>query len=177
MRHFKLRKDLSRELNGRILYRIEATKGNPRVKEGTLGGFVESENNLSDNAWVDGNACIYGNARVHEIAYVSGDAYIYGNADVRGNACVYGNARVYGYARVSGDAHVSTLKECINITNLRNEITITKNHIQIGCEFHTIAHWKKEIKNIGKKHGYTDKEIKATILMLKGALALRGDLK
>ena len=66
------------------------------IAVGTLGGWIESENNLS----VSGNAWVYGNARV------SGNAWVYGNARVSGNAWVYGNARVYGNAWVSGDARV-----------------------------------------------------------------------
>lgn len=47
----------------RTLYRIQATEDYPcGVKCGELGGFVESEKNLHDNAWVSGNAEVYGNA-------------------------------------------------------------------------------------------------------------------
>ena len=37
------------------------------VKKGNLGGFVNSEENLSHdgNCWVYGNARVYGNAKVH----------------------------------------------------------------------------------------------------------------
>ena len=213
MKHFKLRKDLSIVHNGILLYRIEATEDSLHAKKGTLGGFVESENNLLENAWVSeearvsgsagvsGNALVSGNAgvsgeawvseeaRVSGSAWVSGEARVFGNARVSGNAWVSGNAGVSGEARVSGNAWVSgsawvsgnaiveTKSQCINITNLKHNITITKNHIQIGCEFHTIEHWKKEIKDIGIKYWYTDAEIKGTILILRGALTQRGDLK
>lgn len=209
MKHFKLRKDLSREFLGRILYRIEATTDSKYAKKGDLGGYVESESNLSDNAWVYdnaqvfgdalisdnahvydnaqvfGNAHVYGSAKVSDYAQVSGyaqvfcDALISNNAQVYGNARVYDNARVYGNALISVDAHVydnaRVEKTPITITGLKHNITLTETHIFIGCEGHTIKHWKKEIKNIGKKHRYTDKEIKGTIAILKGALMRRGD--
>ena len=57
------------------------------VNAGDVGGWVESESNLSHvygNAWVYGNAQVYGNARMYS------------------DARVYGNAQVYGDARVSG---------------------------------------------------------------------------
>ena len=54
-------------------------------------------------------------------------------------------------------------------------ITITKNHIAIGCEMHEIKHWSKHIKEIGEKYGYTDNEIRGTILILKGLLLSRKD--
>lgn len=107
-------------LNGAILYRIEALKDFGEIKKGDKGGFIESENNLahegdawvSDNAHVYGDACVFDNARVYNNAFVSGYAQVYGNAFVYGNAWLYDNTRVCGYAwvadnaRVYGDANV-----------------------------------------------------------------------
>lgn len=54
---------------GVTLYRIQATEDYPYgVKCGELGGFVESEKNLSDDAWVYGDAKVYGNAEVSDKA-------------------------------------------------------------------------------------------------------------
>ena len=52
------------EVNGRTLYRIEATKDFGNVKAGDKGGYLEKEENLSyyGNAWVYGNAKVSGNA-------------------------------------------------------------------------------------------------------------------
>ena len=51
---------------GTVLHRIRALRDIPRfgVKAGELGGFVEGENNLSQDgdAWVFDNAEVYGNA-------------------------------------------------------------------------------------------------------------------
>ena len=73
------------------------------VKAGDLGGYVESERNLSQegDCWIDGNAWVGG------MALVSGDAKVYENATVSGNARVYGDAQVSGNAWVSEDAWVS----------------------------------------------------------------------
>ena len=62
MKHFKLRTDLTAEFFGRTLFRIEATRDIEKfgVKKGELGGYVESEENLSGDAWVSGNAQVYG---------------------------------------------------------------------------------------------------------------------
>lgn len=99
---------------GFTLYRIEALMDFSDVKTGDKGGFVQSENNLSQlgNAWVYGNAKVYGNAEVYDNAEVFGNAEVYDNAKVRGNAEVCGNAEVYGnafvcdYVKVRGDANV-----------------------------------------------------------------------
>ena len=204
MKHFKLRTDLTIEIGGKTLFRIEATRGIEKlgVKKGDLGGFVESEKNLSDNAWVSGNARVYDNAQVYGDALVSGDAQVsgdawvygdarvygnaqvsgdawvydnaqvygdarvYGNAQVSGDAQVYGNAQVYGDALVSGDAQVygdalvsgdawvygdqiEKGNDLINITSNVNSynITITPNHIRIGCQYHSKTAWFRYTEN------------------------------
>ena len=111
---------------GRKLYRIEALKDFGDVKKGDKGGYVESENNLSqvgdcwiynnakvyDNAKVWGNAKVYGDAKVYDNVLVYNNAQVYGNAIVYGeaqvydNALVYDNAKVFGNAKVYGDAKV-----------------------------------------------------------------------
>ena len=99
---------------GRKLYQIKALKDFGDVKAGDLGGYIEKEENLSQDgiAWVFGNAYVYGNARVYDDAYVYGNTLISGNAQVFGNACVFGDAKVFGntcvfdYACVYGNACV-----------------------------------------------------------------------
>lgn len=100
--------------------RIVALRGFGSVYEGAVGGFVESESNLSHDGtcWVFDDARVRGNARVMGNAHVRDSVIIYGNAVVKDNACVYNNARVYeratvadhayicGHANVHGDARV-----------------------------------------------------------------------
>ena len=107
MKKFELTTD-SIEESGTTLYRIKALIDFGDVKAGSLGGYVEKEENLSqaNTAWVYGNACVYGNAWVYGNACVYGNAWVSGDACVSDYACVSGNACVYGNARVSGDAWV-----------------------------------------------------------------------
>ena len=72
---FKLTNE-TKVIFGRTLFRLEATASFGNVKKGEKGGWVEKEDNLSQdgNAWVSGNAWVYGNA------WVSGDARVYGDA-------------------------------------------------------------------------------------------------
>lgn len=96
------------------LYRIKALRSFGDVNVGDLGGFIESEANLSHegNSWVSGkaqvsgDARVYDNAQVYDNAHVSGDACIYDNAQVYGSARVYDNAVVYDNASVYGEAWV-----------------------------------------------------------------------
>lgn len=57
---------------GHILYRIKALSSFGCVSAGDLGGFLESEKNLSQNgdAWVYGNARVFGDAEVSEIGAI-----------------------------------------------------------------------------------------------------------
>ena len=101
-------------VNGKTLHRIEALRDFGDVKKGNKGGFIEKENNLSqeDNCWVYGNArvydnaLVYDNAKVYDYAKVCGNAVVYGNARIYGNAQVCDDASIYGNAWVCGDAVV-----------------------------------------------------------------------
>lgn len=104
--------------SGRTLFQIKAGFSFGSIVKGEIGGYVEKEENLSQDgdawvsgnaqvygdAYVSGNAQVYGNARVSGNAYVSGNAWVSGNAHVYGNACVYGDAHVYGDARLEAKA-------------------------------------------------------------------------
>ena len=76
---------------GRVLHRIRALRNFGIVKVGDLGGFIESEDNLSQDGscWVFDYAKVYGNARV------------YGNAMVFDYAKVFYCAEVFDCARFS----------------------------------------------------------------------------
>ena len=96
---------------GVTLHRIKAKVAIGLIAAGTLGGWIEKEENLDvyGNAWVSGDARVYG------------DAWVSGNARVSGNAWVYGNARVSGDARVYGDAWVSGNAQYITISPVGSE--------------------------------------------------------
>ena len=99
---------------GCTLHRIRAVVSFAYVKEGEIGGWIETESNLSHcgNAWVCDDARVFGNALVCGDAWVCGnarvcdDALVCDNALVCGDAWVCGNARVFGNALVCGDAWV-----------------------------------------------------------------------
>lgn len=75
----------TKEVAGKILHRIKALVDIEKygVKAGDLGGFIESENNLSryGNSWVADDAEIYSNAQVSGNARVAGDALIANEGD------------------------------------------------------------------------------------------------
>ena len=123
------------EYNGHILHRIEALKDFGYVKKGDLGGYVESESNLSQEGkcWVGGNAKVYenskvfvnakvlGNAKVIENAWIydnaeiNGEAKICGNAYIHGNATIYGNAYIHNNVIIKGNVEIGGIAEVSNI--------------------------------------------------------------
>lgn len=64
MKKYELLKDDTKTVFGRTLYRIKALRDFDDVTKGDLGGYIESENNLSHygDAWVWGNAEVSDNA-------------------------------------------------------------------------------------------------------------------
>ena len=120
------------------LFRIIALKDFGFIKKGELGGLIEKESNLSQK-----NECW-----IHENASVTG------NAEVSGNAKVYGNAQIIDNSKVTGNAKAT--KEVITFGNIFDyDITITDNHIKIGCQQYLKSRWleftNKEILEMGGK--------------------------
>ena len=72
MKKFELTGEFVTNIFGKKLFRIRALVAFGDVEAGELGGYVEKEDNLSD----EGDAWVYGNARV------TGDARVYGDADI-----------------------------------------------------------------------------------------------
>ena len=99
---------------GYDLFRIIALKDFKNVKAGTVGGYIASEINLSQD----------------------GDAWVYDNAQVYGDAWVSGNAQVYGKLNINYTP--------VSIAGLKYPVTIfTKSgYIQAGCYLKTVKEWE-----------------------------------
>jgi len=102
------------------LFRIKALIRFGSVDAGDLGGYVCTEDNLSQE----------------------GDAWVWGDAKVWGNAKVSGNAKVWGNAKVSGDAEVSDFGDIIVFKNhwsSGRHFTYTKSNKmwRVGCFYGT----------------------------------------
>ena len=99
--------------NGRTLYRIRALREftisrGVAIKVGDIGGFVESENNLSqeDICWIFDDAKVYENAKICGDAKICCDAKVFGNAKVWGDAFVLDDAEVWGNAKICDKARI-----------------------------------------------------------------------
>ena len=146
-------------INSIILHRIKALTDFGDVDAGDLGGWVESERNMSH----DGNAWVYDNARV------------YGNAWVCGNALVYGNARVYGNAWVCGNAWVGSNGHWLQVGPIgsRNEYTTffraKDNAIAVacGCFCGSIDDFEARVREVHGDNSKYGKEYQLAIELAK----------
>ena len=175
MKKFELTSEFITNIFGTKLFRIKALIEFGNVKAGELGGFVEKEENLSqdgnawvyDNARVYGDACVcgdarvYGNAWVYDNARVYGDARVYGNAWVYDNARVYGDACVYGDARVCGDACVYGDAGYATVHGFGSEYRTTTFFktkagvgVKCGCFYGNLSEFRKKVV---ETHGETKK--------------------
>lgn len=102
-----------------------------RIRDGFVGGYIESERNLSHN----------------------GDCFVFGNAKV------FGDAKVFKY------------EECVNITNQKNNITLTPNLIIIGCKtWETLEEFEQTYKQIGLENNYTEDECEMTVELVRAVM-------
>lgn len=96
MKKYQLTKT-TRVYNDKTLYQIQALQGIPMygVRKGALGGFIESEENLSQegNCWLHKEAVIMDNARVQDDAVVHSHSYITDNAII-GDSCYICSAAI-----------------------------------------------------------------------------------
>ena len=94
-----------------FLHRIRALRDiGWKVKAGDLGGFVESESNLSfepeDNAWIFDDAIACGSS------YVDKGSRLYGFAVVCGNAYISQGSALSDQARAEDDAYIRGADLC-----------------------------------------------------------------
>lgn len=93
------------------VYQIRALINIPQrgVRAGDLGGYIESEANLSHEGfcWVQNGAVVCDHASVSQNALISGSAIVTDSAHVSGWALVAGRSIISGSAKVTDDAVVS----------------------------------------------------------------------
>lgn len=106
--------------DGVTLHRIQALKDFGNVDAGELGGWVESEKNLSQSGdcWIAMEAKAYGDAEIGDNAILTRKAIACGNSTIcndtlvsdesiiRGFTYLYGDVEVYGKSVIDGDARL-----------------------------------------------------------------------
>lgn len=126
--------DESIEYNGRTLYRIKAIQSFGLIEKDILGGYVESEKNLSQegNCWVGHEAKVYGNAKVLDNATVTDYAEVYDNALVFDNALISNKSKIYGNSNIYGEAIISGNVKIYDNANIYGNSIILDNVVIYG---------------------------------------------
>ena len=128
MKKYELTTD-TKSIFGKRYFRIRALVDFGNVSKGDLGGYIESEDNLSNDTGY-GNAWVGGDARVCNNAYVDGNAHVDGEAYVGGWSYVGGNARVDGEAHIGDNAYVDDMAHIGNRACVGNNARVgEKAHI------------------------------------------------
>lgn len=140
MEKYKLTNEKFTSASGKVLYRIQAVREISQrgriVKKGTLGGYVESPANLSQEgeAWLADKAMSIGKTIIEGDAWVGGNAVIWGDSVITDEAEVWGDtfiesSTIGGECKVKDQAHVkdATLSGAVI---LQNEVQVKKTTIE-----------------------------------------------
>ena len=152
---YKLTKT-TKEYLGIKLYQIQALEDFGDVEKGDLGGWIEKEDNLSQNgnAWVFDNAQVSGDALIFDNARVFGNALIFDNAWVFGDAQVFGNSRIYGNAWVFGNSQVSDNARVFGDAQVYGDAQVFDKLKLIGGYFYHYKEKSEEIERIEVNDDY-----------------------
>ena len=108
--------NISMEFGIKTLYKIRALKNFSDVKKGDLGGWVSSENNLSqegncwiydeakcmDNARMYDDSCMYNYSEMYDSSRMHGDSKMYDSSEMHDSSTMYGNSIMYGNSMMCG---------------------------------------------------------------------------
>ena len=114
-------------IGGCTLHRIRALRSFRNVIKGELGGFIQSEANLSHagEAWVFDDAKVFDKARVIENAKVMKDATVFDAAIIGKRAIVSGSANVYKNAIVCDHALVKDYASVCGRAIIKDEAIVS----------------------------------------------------
>ena len=130
-------------IGGKKLYRIEALKDFSDVKKGDKGGFVESEDNLSqdEDCWIHDDAIVYSSAKICDNAKVYGKAIVHGDSEICDDTIICGKANIFN-ADINGNAKVASTSDYIVFKNWWSSgryftWTRSNNMWSVGCFYGT----------------------------------------
>ena len=91
------------------VYQIRALKDFNGIRQGELGGYIESEYNLSHegNCWIYDEGKVFGQAKICDNVSVKGYAQVYGDGEIHGNICIKSFAKLYmNNSTLNGDGEI-----------------------------------------------------------------------
>ena len=94
--------NITMEFEGRTLYRIRALKDFSNVEKGELGGWIQTEDNLSQ----EGDCWIYNNAKCIDNARMYDNSCMYDNSEMRGNSKMHNYSEMHDNSRMCGSSEI-----------------------------------------------------------------------
>lgn len=137
----------TKEVGGHILHRIQAVRDFDDVQKGDLGGWVESEKNLSHD----------------------GNCWVFDNGEVSGNGRVSGNGEVSSNARIGVNAYISSPRSYFvqgPIGSRDDFLTCyldkdKKIYAVTGCFSGTLEEFEKKVKETHGSNKHAKQYLKA----------------
>ena len=123
MKKYELIKEGKDTFIGREIYRIRALKDFSDIKAGDVGGWVCSENNLSQ----EGDCWIYDNAKCLDKARVFDDAKMYDSSMMIGNARMYDEAKMFNKAKMFNNSIMRNNAEMFDDTEMCDNAMMFNN--------------------------------------------------
>ena len=117
------------EFEGRILHRIRALKDFGFVKIGEIGGYVQTEDNLSqyNKCWIYDDAKCMDNARVCDNAKMFRDSKMYDNSKMFNNSRMYDNTKMFDNAKTYDNSTMFDKAEMHNNSAMLDNSTMYDN--------------------------------------------------
>ncbi len=118
--------DITKTCLGHKLYRIRALRNiSNDVKAGDLGGWVESEYNLSQEGecWIYDEGIAIGLGKIMMDAKVRDYGVVRGSATVKDHACIYDHAAVDGMTTISNRGIVNKYAHVHNLAKIEGLVT------------------------------------------------------
>lgn len=116
------------------VYRVQALKDFNDVKTGDLGGYVESEENISfkpgDDSWVYDDSIVHGDGRVER------DSHVYKNSEVKDSRIINGTNVSHGskieHSRIDNSIvqGANTFYANIKDSGLSHEVTVKNSRVE-----------------------------------------------
>lgn len=182
---------------GTTLYRIKALKDFGDVKAGDLGGYVESEDNLSHegdcwvyyDAIVRDKAMVLDNAQVSDYAIVKDYATVRDSARIKGNnilisdkSHIYGkaiilkNSRIIGECNIGGNVKIDNSSIFNSLITGPGYISISNIFSSIVNDFDKIEHSKLKYSSVINGSSVDSARIE-NVTMLDGAVVKNVSIK
>lgn len=133
-----------KQIGKATVHRIIAVRNFGDVKKGDLGGFIESESNLSHEGkcWVYDDSAVYEFAEVKDNAKIAGNSKVFSLSLVCGNATVVFDSSVCEFALVDGNACISG--NCV-IQGMSKVFDNAKIYDNVHIDGSTIIHMNADV--------------------------------